>query len=95
MLAHRVGLLPIKADPKKLDYVVGDEETDRDTIVFHFDVECTTKVVVKPNGDEAYENESALSSALTWLPQGNQEEMFPGKCEANCTALRFINTSYF
>ncbi len=59
--------------------MVGEEETDRDTIVFHFDVECTPEIITKPNGDEAYVNENALSGALTWLAQGNQEEMFPGK----------------
>jgi len=77
VLAHRVGLIPIKVDPKKLDYVVGEEETDRDTIVFHFDVECKNEVFVKPSGKQEYVNESALSGQLTWLPQGNQNEMFP------------------
>eukprot|EP00981_Chlorochromonas_danica_P012690 scaffold5259_cov168-Ochromonas_danica.AAC.6 len=64
-------------DPSKLDYVVGEEETDRDTIVFHYDVECKAERVTKANGKEEYVNESALSSALTWLPQGSQSEMFP------------------
>lgn len=80
VLAHRVGLIPINADPRKLDYVVGDEETDKDTIVFHFDVECTNQLTgaLKSNGDGVYVNEHALSSALTWLPQGNQATVFPG-----------------
>lgn len=77
VLAHRVGLIPIKVDPKKLDYVVGEDETDRDTIVFHFDVECKNEKVTKPNGQEEYVNESALSGQLTWLPQGSQNEIFP------------------
>lgn len=33
--------------------------------------------MTKANGKEEYVNESALSSALTWLPQGSQSEMFP------------------
>ena len=80
VLAHRVGLIPIKADPRRLEYVVGDEETDKDTIVFHFDVECTSQLsgTVKANGETAYVNENALSGALSWLPQGNQAEVFPG-----------------
>lgn len=78
VLAHRIGLIPINADPRKLEYVVGDEETDKDTIVFHFDVECTTEVTgVKANGDKSFTNENALSGSLTWLPQGNQSEVFP------------------
>lgn len=77
VLAHRVGLIPIKVDPKKLDYVVNDEETDRDTIVFHFDVECTPEIVKNKFGKDSYKNEDALSGQLQWLPQGNQEELFP------------------
>jgi DNA-directed RNA polymerases I and III subunit RPAC1 len=76
VLAHRVGLIPIKADARKLDYVIGDEETDKDTIVFHFDVECTTTTV---NGQVQVVNGNALSGALKWLPQGGQAEVFPGE----------------
>jgi DNA-directed RNA polymerase I and III subunit RPAC1 len=79
VLAHRVGLIPIKVDPRKLDYVVNDEETDRDTIVFHFDIECSPEKTVNKYGKECYKNEDALSSSLTWLPQGNQTEIFPGE----------------
>lgn len=77
VLAHRVGLIPIKVDPKKLDYVVNDEETDRDTIVFHFDVECTADIVKNKFGKDSYKNEDAISGHLQWLPQGNQSEIFP------------------
>lgn len=71
VLAHRVGLIPIRADARRLDYVIGDEETDKDTIVFHFDVECTAG-----SGDRVI-NGSALSGAMKWLPQGSQNEVFP------------------
>ncbi len=59
---------------------MGDEETDKDTIVFHFDVECTQQLTgtIKANGESAFVNENALSGSLTWLPQGNQAEVFPG-----------------
>lgn len=79
VLAHRVGLIPIKVDPRKLDYVIGDEETDKDTIVFHYDVECKAErtETVKANGENAFVNENALSGSLTWLPQGSQSETFP------------------
>ncbi len=79
VLAHRVGLIPINADPRKLEYVVGEEETDKDTIVFHYDVECQSErtETVKANGENAFINENALSGSLTWLPQGNQSEIFP------------------
>lgn len=79
VLAHRIGLIPIKADPSKLEFVDGDEETDKDTLVFHFEVECTDQLSdkTKPNGDKMYVNENAYSGQLRWLPQGSQEEMFP------------------
>lgn len=79
VLAHRIGLIPIGVDPRKLDYVVGEEETDKDTLVFHFDVECKNEYsgVIKANGEKAFVNENALSGSLTWLPQGSQLEVFP------------------
>jgi DNA-directed RNA polymerase I and III subunit RPAC1 len=78
VLAHRVGLIPIKADARKLDYVIGDEETDKDTIVFHFDVECTT-ANVPGSSEPKVVNANALSGALKWLPQGSQSDVFSGK----------------
>ena len=66
MLAHRIGLIPIKVDPRKLDFVLGKEETDKDTLVFHYDVECKNQYSgeLKPNGEKEYVNELALSGAL-------------------------------
>ena len=43
VLAHRVGLIPIKVDPNKLEYVVKDDETVADTLVFHYDVQCESR----------------------------------------------------
>lgn len=93
VLAHRIGLIPIKADPAKLDYVVGEEETDKDTLVFHFDVECTSEITThkKHNGEFAYLNENALSGALTWLPQGNQEEVFTGTKDMFTMFYGYVN----
>ncbi len=67
VLAHRVGLIPIKADARKLEYVIADEETDKDTIVFHFDVECTT---VNVGGEVRVVNDSALSGELNGCHRG-------------------------
>lgn len=82
VLSHRMGLIPIKADARKLDYVVDNEETDRDTIVFHLNVECTEEQVTSksPTGtiQTKYKNESVLSGHLQWLEQGEQHEVFPG-----------------
>ena len=78
VLAHRIGLIPLKVDPKKLTDVVDGEETDQDTIVLYYNVECTNEKVTKPDGTEGYLNEMAYSGSLTWVPQGDQEKIFPG-----------------
>ena len=45
--------------------------------MFHFDVECTT--ALQPGSSEpTVINASALSGAMNWLPQGAQNEVFPG-----------------
>jgi DNA-directed RNA polymerases I and III subunit RPAC1 len=85
VLAHRVGLVPLKLDPRKLDYVQKsaegeDEETDADTLVLHLNVFFGTSdadtannagaINVAPSGD-------VLSKHLVWLPIGGQKETFP------------------
>lgn len=79
VLAHRMGMIPIRADPNKLDWVENNDETASDTIVFSFDVDCRNEKTgkLKLNGEEEYTNEKALSGALKWEPAGNQEEIFP------------------
>lgn len=78
VLAHRIGLIPLKIDPKKLTDVVNGEETDQDTIVLYYNVECTNEKEIKADGSEGYVNETAYSGSLTWVPQGDQEKIFPG-----------------
>ena len=58
-----------------IDFVQGEEETDSDTVVFHLDYLC--KEAPDADLDHAY-TERVLSSHLTWVPQGSQEEKFPG-----------------
>jgi DNA-directed RNA polymerase I and III subunit RPAC1 len=83
VLAHRVGLVPIKVDPRRLQYVKNDAgETDEDTLVFHLNVHF-------PQGGEEESNVASGSSInvgpsgnvyskhLTWLPIGSQNEIFP------------------
>lgn len=75
VLAHRVGLIPLKIDPRKLSYVKDDEETDNDTIVLHLDVACPQPA--PGTYDDPDNTHLVLSSQLRWLPQGNQTERFP------------------
>mmetsp|Transcript_16612 Transcript_16612/g.15964 ORF Transcript_16612/g.15964 Transcript_16612/m.15964 type:complete len:343 (+) Transcript_16612:133-1161(+) len=85
ILSHRMGLIPIAADPNQFEYVVDEEETDADTVVFHLEFQCPEL----PNNTERDENglptfnkaisdtQCVMSNELIWLPQGNQAEKFP------------------
>jgi len=79
VLAHRLGLIPIKADPEKFDWVQpGDEPTDKNTIEFTLQVKCTRKKDAKETYPEQlkYENSRVYSSHLKWVPYGSQEQEF-------------------
>lgn len=81
VLAHRLGLIPIKADPRLFEYRnSGDEEgTEIDTLQFHLKVKCTrnpsaTRESVDPN--ELYLNHKVYSKHMKWIPVGNQSDLF-------------------
>ncbi|KAF8608846.1 hypothetical protein BDV93DRAFT_433677 [Ceratobasidium sp. AG-I] len=82
VLAHRLGLVPIRADPALLDYP--DEEagtTDRNTLVFHLAVTCTRNPgVPKDETDPAvlYSNANVLSGHMEWNGVGGQINDFAG-----------------
>lgn len=42
VLSHRLGLLPVLADPKEFE-MGGGEDTDYNTLVFRLDVKCDGK----------------------------------------------------
>jgi len=70
VLSHRLGLVPIKADPRLFDdYSAEDDPTDLNTVVFKLDVTCES-------GDGDF-TRSAYSGDLEWQPQGDQAEKFP------------------
>jgi DNA-directed RNA polymerase I and III subunit RPAC1 len=80
VLAHRIGLIPIKADPRKLEFPSKDEElSETDCIVFHFDVSCPPPAAnLTPEQRQAYKF-NALSGEMKWNAVGNQDEVFAGK----------------
>ncbi|XP_045819431.1 DNA-directed RNA polymerases I and III subunit RPAC1-like isoform X2 [Trifolium pratense] len=64
VLAHRLGLIPINADPKLFEYPdnAGGENNEKNTIVFKLHVHCVKgqpRITVK-------------SDALKWLPNGSE-----------------------
>ncbi|XP_075720755.1 LOW QUALITY PROTEIN: DNA-directed RNA polymerases I and III subunit RPAC1 [Rhinoderma darwinii] len=82
ILAHRLGLIPIRADPRLFEYQnSGDAEgTEIDSLKFELDVRCSrnpraSKDSSDPN--ELYWDHKVYTSHMKWLPQGNQADMFP------------------
>ncbi|KAG6541008.1 hypothetical protein Mapa_017581 [Marchantia paleacea] len=66
VLAHRLGMIPIKADPRHFEYKADDENAnEKNTIVFKLNVVCTRK------GDRV-NNASVKSEQLIWLPEGSE-----------------------
>ncbi|XP_062375973.1 DNA-directed RNA polymerases I and III subunit RPAC1 [Sardina pilchardus] len=81
ILAHRLGLIPIKADPRLFEYRnAGDEEgTEIDTIQLQLKVKCTMNPrAAKDSADprELYLNHMVYSKDMKWMPIGNQADVF-------------------
>ncbi|EOA16690.1 hypothetical protein CARUB_v10004883mg [Capsella rubella] len=63
VLAHRLGLVPIAADPRLFEYLSeNDQPNEMNTIVFKLHVKC-------PKGDS---RRKVLTSELKWLPNGSE-----------------------
>jgi len=80
VLAQRIGLVPLNVDPVLME-VRGpkDQPTDRNTLIFKIDIECTRNLRApkgSTNPDELYVNHELKSSHLEWHPAGMQQEVF-------------------
>lgn len=81
VLAHRLGLIPLKADPRLFEYKsddASDEGTDQDTLEFKLKVKCTRRKDVKDTShfDSLYENHNIYSGHIKWIAKGNQGSMY-------------------
>ncbi|XP_048585694.1 DNA-directed RNA polymerases I and III subunit RPAC1 [Nematostella vectensis] len=81
VLAHRLGLIPIHADPRLFNYKKqGDEEAQDDTtLVFELKVKCiknknAPKDATDP--DELYINSKVTTDHLKWIPTPQQAQKF-------------------
>ena len=73
VLAHRLGLIPLTADPRQFTYP-GPEwspetGTERDTLEFSLEVKCT-KDPVTPG---QFVDSHVLTDKLIWVPRGDQD----------------------
>lgn len=84
VLAHRIGLIPLKVDPDALTWVDPsyDEKerfTDENTIVLSLDVMCSRNPHAPPNStnpQELYRNSHIYAKDLKFEPQGRQLDIF-------------------
>ncbi|KAJ2136881.1 DNA-directed RNA polymerase core subunit rpc40 [Coemansia sp. RSA 678] len=80
VLAHRLGLIPINADPAKFLWKQpGDIPTDQNTIVLKLDVACEVNRDAAPDETDPkkkYINSAVYSSQIVWDPKGEQERQF-------------------
>lgn len=80
VLAHRLGLIPLKADPRLFEYKseeTSDEGTDQDTLEFKLKVKCTRRKDAKNTScfDSLYENHNVYSGQIKWVSKGKQGQI--------------------
>eukprot|EP00002_Diphylleia_rotans_P008001 TRINITY_DN17660_c0_g1_i1.p1 TRINITY_DN17660_c0_g1~~TRINITY_DN17660_c0_g1_i1.p1 ORF type:complete len:359 (-),score=74.93 TRINITY_DN17660_c0_g1_i1:48-1124(-) len=80
VLAHRLGLIPIRADPRLFEYMKpGDEETDKNTLRFRLKIACKLNPNAAPDSKapaKKYLNHEMLSGMMEWIPIGSQADEF-------------------
>lgn len=77
VLAHRLGLVPLKVDPRYFEFRNKDETEwgAQDSVMYRLQVQCTknpSAALDETNPDCLYLNRKVLSSSLKWVPLGNQ-----------------------
>ncbi|TRY74694.1 hypothetical protein TCAL_06409 [Tigriopus californicus] len=90
VLAHRLGLVPLKADPRLFAWKGQDTDdfgTDKDTLEFEIKVKCsriTGAPETSDNKDALYQNHKVESDIIKWIPKGDQSDWLsadPGPVE--------------
>ncbi|XP_059173363.1 DNA-directed RNA polymerases I and III subunit RPAC1-like [Physella acuta] len=79
VLAHRLGLIPIKADPRLFEYKPkeSEEPTSEDTIHFKLKVKCTrnNQVSDATDPDILYKNHKVYTKDMEWVPLSGQDHL--------------------
>lgn len=84
VLAHRIGLIPLKVDPDQLNWIdpnadEKDKFQDDNTIVLSLDIVCSNNPNAPKNStnpDELYRNYKVYAKHLKFEPQGRQIDTF-------------------
>ncbi|KAG8185524.1 hypothetical protein JTE90_012861 [Oedothorax gibbosus] len=81
VLTHRIGLIPIKVDPRLFNIKATDDDegTEEDTLQFDLKVKCTRTGASKSDflpDSKAFNHSKVYSSDLKFVPIGNQKQMY-------------------
>ncbi|CAD6215541.1 GSCOCG00000350001-RA-CDS [Cotesia congregata] len=87
VLAHRLGLLPLKADPSLFEYCTADERLDDEaemndgtTLKYELKVICSKNTSADKYSrlpEDIYNNSRVKSKAIKWIPLHRQSELYP------------------
>lgn len=89
VLAHRLGLIPLKADPRLFEYPSStgkddDEVSDQDTLRYEMKVTCSWNTQAPKDSrrpTDIYKNNNVYSRDIKWVPIGRQAEIYPRGAE--------------
>lgn len=81
VLAHRLGLIPLRADARLFDFVQDDnpdEGNENNTLEFELKAKCVRRKDVKDssNFDHIYKNHKVHSGQIKWKPKGKQATLY-------------------
>ncbi|WWD18492.1 hypothetical protein CI109_102944 [Kwoniella shandongensis] len=85
VLCHRVGLVPLKVDPRSLKYRPSShaQPHETDTIVFDLQVRCDKIPGVDPKVEKdpkkLYYDSNVFTGMMKWQPSGDQGKKYKGK----------------
>ncbi|CAG5131529.1 unnamed protein product [Candidula unifasciata] len=79
VLAHRLGLIPIKADPRLFEYKQKDstDHSSEDTLQFKLKVKCTRNNIATDatDPDVLYKHHKVYTRDMEWLPLPGQDHL--------------------
>lgn len=82
VLAHRLGLIPLKADPRLFEFKEDSsaESNENDSLEFELKIKCSyNKETNKKDSsrvEDMYKNNNVYSKHIKWIPVGDQKEHF-------------------
>ncbi|XP_060854512.1 DNA-directed RNA polymerases I and III subunit RPAC1 [Rhopalosiphum padi] len=80
ILAHRLGLIPLKADPRqfKMKEDENSEPNEHDSLVYEMKIKCTKKDL-DALAHKQFISFPVYARHIKWLPLGNQKDIFTEK----------------